>query len=136
MPRGLIMTHANPHTQPILLSVKNLSVSYDTEPIFHNVSFDMHKGDVIMIIGPNGAGKTTLVKLICKIYKANEGEILINDRNILEYKSLNTAAQGHHRHRAVCTVAEKAYNQCFGILLKTDIFYVPIINFKIGTQFF
>lgn len=67
------MTSNKPSTNPLLLSVKNLSVSYNNEPIFHNISFDMHQGDVIMIIGPNGAGKTTLCKTLMGLITPSTG---------------------------------------------------------------
>ena len=55
------------------------------KPVLKNVSFQINKGEKISIVGLNGAGKSTLVKLICRMYKADSGEILINGRNIYEY---------------------------------------------------
>jgi len=54
-----------------------------------NVSFQIKKGEKISIVGLNGAGKSTLVKLICRMYQADSGEILINGRNIYEYEYLS-----------------------------------------------
>ena len=49
------------------------------------MSFSIHKGEKISIVGLNGAGKSTLVKLICRMYKADSGEIKINGKDIYDY---------------------------------------------------
>lgn len=56
---------------------------------FRNVSFAVKKGEKISIVGLNGAGKSTLVKLICRMYKADSGEILVNGRDIYDYDYLS-----------------------------------------------
>lgn len=55
------------------------------KPVLKNVTFSIHKGEKISIVGLNGAGKSTLVKLICRMYRADSGEIKINGKNIYEY---------------------------------------------------
>ena len=53
--------------------------------VLRDVSFTIHKGEKISIVGLNGAGKSTLVKLICRMYRADSGEIRINGTNIYDY---------------------------------------------------
>lgn len=55
------------------------------KPVLTDISFSIHKGEKISIVGLNGAGKSTLVKLICRMYRADSGKILINGRDIYEY---------------------------------------------------
>jgi len=70
---------------------KNVTFTYPNaeQPVLKNISFTIHKGEKISVVGLNGAGKSTLVKLICRMYKADNGEILINGRNIYEYEYLS-----------------------------------------------
>lgn len=56
-----------------------------TEKVLDDISFTFHRNEKISIVGLNGAGKTTIVKLLCKLYKPDEGEIRINGLNIYEY---------------------------------------------------
>lgn len=67
---------------------RNVSFTYPNaeKPVLKNVSFSIYKGEKISIVGLNGAGKSTLVKLICRMYQADGGEILVNGRNIYEYE--------------------------------------------------
>ena len=45
-----------------------------------NVSFEVKKGEKVVIIGPNGSGKSTLLKILAGIIKPSEGEVTINGR--------------------------------------------------------
>jgi len=50
-----------------------------TEPeVLSGVDFDLPAGSVVAIVGDNGAGKTTLVKLLCRFYEPDAGEILVD----------------------------------------------------------
>lgn len=70
---------------------RNVTFTYPKaeKPVLRNISFEVHKGEKISIVGLNGAGKSTLVKLICRMYKADSGEILVNGRNIYDYEHLS-----------------------------------------------
>ncbi len=69
------------------LEFRNVSFKYPrTEQyILKNVSFKIEKNEKFSIVGLNGAGKTTIIKLICRFYQVEEGEILVNGININEY---------------------------------------------------
>lgn len=57
-----------------LLSVRNLSIRFNNQPVLSNVSFEVAKGDFLAIMGPNGAGKTALFRAILGL-NAYEGEV-------------------------------------------------------------
>lgn len=73
------------------LEFRNVSFTYPKaeKPVLKNVSFAVKNGEKISIVGLNGAGKSTLVKLICRMYKADSGEILVNGRDIYDYDYLS-----------------------------------------------
>lgn len=48
----------------------------------NDVSFDVHRGEVLGLLGPNGAGKTSTIKMICGLLKPDEGSIFINGLDI------------------------------------------------------
>ncbi len=45
-----------------MLKIENLSVSYGSRQILHNISLSVQSGEVVALIGPNGAGKSTLIR--------------------------------------------------------------------------
>ena len=71
------------------IEFKNVSFTYPSAdaPTLKNISFQIKKGENIAIVGENGAGKTTLIKLLCGLYTAGEGQILINGENAADYKN-------------------------------------------------
>ena len=58
-----------------ILTVNNLSLSFDDFDILEDVSFEMQKGDRIGLVGVNGSGKTTLFKLLTGEYTPDEGGV-------------------------------------------------------------
>ncbi len=64
--------------------LNNVSFKYPNTDklIFKGVSLKIQAGEKVAIVGENGAGKTTLVKLLCRIYRVNEGELNLDNINI------------------------------------------------------
>ena len=60
-----------------------VSKKYPTGPLaLADVSFSIARGELVFLTGPSGAGKTTLLKLIYREETADEGQILVNGRNV------------------------------------------------------
>lgn len=66
------------------IEFKNVGFSYEgaQTPTIQQLSFRVNRGENIAIVGANGAGKTTAIKLLCGLYEAQTGEILINGKNV------------------------------------------------------
>ena len=58
-----------------LLTVRNISKSYDGEQVLNDISFTVEKGDKIALIGPNGIGKSTLCEILMEKVKPDNGEV-------------------------------------------------------------
>ncbi len=72
---------------PHRIEFKNVSFSYPNTgvQVLKNVSITIKEGERLSVVGLNGAGKTTFIKLLCRLYDTDEGEILIDGVNIREY---------------------------------------------------
>src|SRR5579859_7607018 len=81
--------HPLPFRRPIQegIEFRNVTYTYEgkDEPAIDNVSFKIDKGETVAIVGHNGAGKTTLVKLLARLYDPQEGQVLIDGRDVREY---------------------------------------------------
>jgi branched-chain amino acid transport system ATP-binding protein len=58
------------------------------------VSLELEQGQIGGLIGPNGAGKTTLFNVITRLYKANEGRVLFDGRDLLRVRAHRVARLG------------------------------------------
>ena len=68
----------------VLVEVKNLSRSYGETRAVQDVSFTLHKGEVVGFLGPNGAGKTTTMQILTGNLAPGDGEIIIDGHDLLE----------------------------------------------------
>ncbi|KNF09611.1 ATPase component of ABC transporter [Gottschalkia purinilytica] len=60
-----------------VVSIENLSKSFENIDLFNNVSFNIYKGEKVGLIGPNGIGKTTLFKIIMGNISPTDGSITL-----------------------------------------------------------
>ena len=68
----------------ILISVQELSRFYGQQRAIENVSFNVHRGEILGFSGPNGAGKSTTMQIICGVLAANHGSVNIAGHDIHE----------------------------------------------------
>lgn len=71
-----------------ILEVKNVSFRYDGQRDYalKNVNMRIDSKSKVAIVGKNGSGKSTFIKLLCRLYKPTDGEILLNGMSIWEYE--------------------------------------------------
>ena len=67
---------------------KNVSFKYPDaeEYLLENISFKANKGETVAFIGSTGSGKSTLINLIPRFYDATDGDILVDNINVRDYK--------------------------------------------------
>jgi phospholipid/cholesterol/gamma-HCH transport system ATP-binding protein len=73
-----------PPASPIepVISLRNLRVSYGEREILHGISFDVVRGETLVILGGSGSGKSTLLRTLVGLEQPSAGEIWIKGRNI------------------------------------------------------
>ena len=59
----------------IMLSVKDLNVSYGSIQAIHGISFEVNEGEIVTLIGANGAGKTTTLHAVSSLIKQKKGTV-------------------------------------------------------------
>ena len=64
------------------LVVRNLRKSYKRRPVIRDVSLTLRRGEVVALLGPNGSGKTTCFYAIGGIITPEDGEVLIDGRDV------------------------------------------------------
>ncbi|MBK7811468.1 MAG: ATP-binding cassette domain-containing protein [Saprospiraceae bacterium] len=67
---------------------KNVHFSYPSRndvKVLNDISFVVNKGERIALVGQSGAGKSTIAQLVMRFYDTNQGEILVDGKNVHEY---------------------------------------------------
>lgn len=65
-----------------VLQLKNINKYFGKNHVIKHVNLNFEKGHFITFLGPSGCGKTTLLRMIAGFYEPDEGEILLNGKNI------------------------------------------------------
>lgn len=68
-----------------ILRIQDLGKSFGIEELFHNVTFDVARGDKIGFVGPNGAGKSTLMKCLLGLEEYDTGRVSIDAIDTIGY---------------------------------------------------
>lgn len=74
-----------------VLTVEHLSKQFDSQVLFHDISFEIKRGEHVAVIGDNGTGKTTLLKIINQVIAADQGEFTLGSKVTIGYYD-----QEHH----------------------------------------
>ena len=97
------------------ITFKNVSFKYPKaeEYVLKDISFDIKKGETVAFIGSTGSGKSTLINLIPRFYDVTEGEILVDNINVKDYK-------------------EEVLNDKIGYIPQKAVIFSGTINYNIG----
>lgn len=67
-----------------MIEVKNLKKSFGSLEVLKNISFEVHKNEVVAIIGPSGSGKSTLLRSLVHLEQIDGGDIAISGRYLVK----------------------------------------------------
>ena len=97
------------------ISFKNVSFKYPEaeEYVLKDISFDIKQGETVAFIGSTGSGKSTLINLIPRFYDVTDGEVLVDNINVKEYK-------------------EEVLNDKIGYIPQKAVIFSGTINSNIG----
>ena len=78
----------------IILSVRDLQVSYGGIEAVKGISFDVPRGEIVTLIGANGAGKSTTLKSVVGLVKAKSGSIQFNRKELVGMDTTAIVSKG------------------------------------------
>ncbi|MGE7924308.1 ATP-binding cassette domain-containing protein [Viridibacillus arvi] len=116
------------------LEIKNVSKKFKEKKAVSQFSMELETGQCVGLIGPNGAGKSTLIKIIADILHTDEGEVLLEGKNISKMKREIGYLPQYPNFYEWMTAKETLFfmGQLSGISKKELIRDVPIILAKVG----
>lgn len=80
-----------PSSGKLNVSLASVSKSFGDKEIFHEIDFEIYRGEKIAFVGPNGAGKTTLAKLLAEKLEPNSGKRKIGHNTSIAYYAQEVA---------------------------------------------
>ena len=99
----------------ILLSMKNISMTFPGVKALQNVDFTLRKGEIHALMGENGAGKSTLIKVLNGVHTRDSGDIFLNGNKINNHSPEEAQLNG------ISTVFQEV-NLCTNLSVAENIF--------------
>ena len=125
------MTNATNGNEPIIRLV-NVTKRFGGLTAVSDVSLEVRRGEVVALTGDNGAGKSTLIKMISGVYRPDEGQIYLEDREITVASPMEARSLGIetiYQDLALCENLDATVNiflgrepmkRMFGVLKQVD----------------
>jgi phospholipid/cholesterol/gamma-HCH transport system ATP-binding protein len=80
------LNNAERQAEP-MISLRDLRVSYGDREILHGISFDVMRGETLVILGGSGSGKSTLLRTLVGLERPSSGEIWLKGKDIAKISS-------------------------------------------------
>ena len=77
----------------VLIKVEHLHKQFKNQEVLHDISVEIHKGDVISIIGPSGSGKSTFLRCLNALESPTKGDIFFEGQSVLRSKNVDVLRQ-------------------------------------------
>ena len=71
-----------------MISVNKVFYAHSERFQMQNMNVHIKAGEIVSLIGPNGSGKSTLLRLIARLLKQSEGDIILDGENIYSHFQL------------------------------------------------
>ena len=68
-----------------IIKLENISLSFKNRSVLEKISFNLNQGQILGLLGPNGVGKSTIFNIITGLLKPNQGSIIINGEDVINY---------------------------------------------------
>ena len=105
----------------VIIDLKNISISFDDQPILKDVSLEIHDGEFVTLLGPSGCGKTTTLRIIAGFLSPDSGDVIFEGKKIngvpAHKRQVNTIFQRY----ALFPNLNVADNIAFGLKLRKDM---------------
>ncbi|MCQ2519694.1 MAG: ABC transporter ATP-binding protein [Lachnospiraceae bacterium] len=111
-------------TKTAAVSLRNISKSFGAVKANENVNLDIYKGEILALLGENGSGKTTLMNMLSGIYFPDEGQIMINGKEVIIASPKHAFDLGIgmvHQHFKLVDVLSATENIILGLPGKLNI---------------
>ena len=80
-------------SRSILYKGNRLVAGYGANPVLHDLSIELHQGEILGVLGPNGSGKSTLIRTLTGALPLSSGEIYLGERKVSELSRVEQAQQ-------------------------------------------
>lgn len=100
-----------------MIEVRELTASYDGDPVLAGVSLTVRPGEFVLLTGPNGAGKTTLVRHLNGLQEPDSGSVVVDGTPVAE--------DPVHARRSVGMVFQAPGDQFVGSTVGGDVAFGP-----------
>lgn len=122
---------SNTMSEPVM-SLRSLTRTFDTRggmiTAVDNVSFDLHKGDILCLVGESGSGKTTVARMAAGMLKPTSGSVLFEGHDINQMSK----SDFHRYRKAVQIIHQDPYASLNPVHTIGDILRAPLLHHKLA----
>ena len=111
-----------------IIKIENIKKYFNEILVLNDVSLEIQRSNVVVICGPSGCGKSTLLKCLNGLEDLDSGDIIINDKSILDKNNLRAI-------RLELGMVFQQFNLFPHKTVLENIILSPIINLGINLEF-